>query len=74
MLISGNNNLSQLKTCLAAAHHFLLSKHDARHIFDHLRETIELHWVSVCEEAELSDVDKRFFWRRQFLNPYSIEE
>ena len=35
MLISGNNNLSQLKTCLSAAKHFLISEDEAREIFAH---------------------------------------
>ncbi|MCG8434679.1 MAG: type II toxin-antitoxin system HipA family toxin, partial [Gammaproteobacteria bacterium] len=73
MLISDNNNLSQLKTCLAAANNFLLAEEDARAIFRYLTETIEQHWDAVCEEAELSEVDKKLFWRRQFLNPYSTE-
>ena len=74
MLISGNNNLSQLKSCLEAAKHFLLSQDDARAIFGHLTESIERHWDSVCEEAELSEVDRKLFWGRQFLNPYSTEQ
>ncbi len=74
MLISGNNNLSQLKTCLEAANHFLLSPDDAHSIFGHLTETIEKQWYAVCEEAELSEVDKKLFWGRQFLNPYSTEQ
>ena len=74
MLISGNNNMSQLKSCLEAANHFLLSEDDARAILSHLTESIEKHWDSVCEEAELSEVDRRLFWGRQFLNPYSIEQ
>lgn len=71
MLISGNNNMSQLKSCLEAANHFLLSDDDARAIFAHLTDTIENNWGTVCEEAELSEVDKKLFWGRQFLNPYS---
>ena len=74
MLISGNNNMSQLKSCLEAANHFLLSEDDARAIFGHLTESIKKHWDSVCEEAELSEVDRKFFWGRQFLNPYSTEQ
>ena len=74
MLISGNNNLSQLKTCLAAAHNFLLSEDNARAIFAHLTETTEQHWDEVCEEAQLSEVDKNLFWGRQFLNPFSTEQ
>ncbi|ORU91805.1 MAG: phosphatidylinositol kinase [Cycloclasticus sp. symbiont of Poecilosclerida sp. N] len=72
MLISGNNNLSQLKTCLAAAHSFLISKQDARAIFEHQIELIELHWDSVCDEAQLSEIDRKLLFRRQFLNPYSV--
>ena len=72
MLISGDNNLSQLKTCLETAHNFLLSEEDAREIFGNLIATIEQHWETVCEEAELNEVDKKLLWRRQFLNPYSL--
>lgn len=74
MLISGNNNMSQLKSCLEAANHFLLSEGDAQAIFGHLTESIEKHWDSVCDEAELSEVDRKLFWGRQFLNPYSTEQ
>lgn len=74
MLITGSNNLSQLKTCLDAAKHFLLSENDARAIFNHISTAIEKNWKTVCEEAELSEVDKKLLWRRQFLNPYSIEQ
>jgi len=71
MLISGNNNMSQLKSCLEAANHFLLSDDDAHAIFTYLIDAIENNWSAVCEEAELSEVDKKLFWGRQFLNPYS---
>ncbi len=74
MLISGNNNMSQLRSCLEAANHFLLSEDDARAIFGHLIESIEKQWDSVCGEAELSEVDRKLFWGRQFLNPYSTEQ
>ena len=74
MLISGDNNLSQLKTCLETAHNFLLSEEEASEIFGNLTATIEQHWETVCEEAELNEVDKKLLWRRQFLNPYSVEQ
>jgi serine/threonine-protein kinase HipA len=74
MLISGNNNLSQLKACLETAHNFLLSEEEAREIFGNLTAAIEQHWEAVCEEAELNEVDKKLLWRRQFLNPYSVEQ
>ena len=71
MLILGSKNLSQLKLCLEAAKHFFLSEDDARVIFSHLIETIERNWKVVCDEADLSEVDRSLLWGRQFLNSYS---
>lgn len=72
MLITGNNRMSQLKTCLDAAPNFLLSAAEARDIFVHQMDTISYNWDSVCDEAELTEVDIRLLWKRQFLNPYSV--
>jgi len=74
MLISGRNNLSQLKTCLKSAHNFLISEEEARSIFKDMIEIIERNWSSVCEEAELNETDKRLLWKRAFLNPYSLQQ
>jgi serine/threonine-protein kinase HipA len=74
MLIYGDNNLSRLKTCLETAHNFLLSEDEARKIFGSLIAAIEQNWETVCEEAQLNEVDKQLLWRRQFLNPYSVEQ
>lgn len=73
MLISGNNNHSHLKNCLKTAHNFLLSEDDACEIFARQKVVIEHNWDFVCQEAQLSDVDKNHLWKRQFLNPYSID-
>lgn len=73
MLISGNNNLSQLKSCLETTHNFLLSEAQARAIFEKMISAIKRHWDGVCEEAELSEVDKKLLWGRQFLNPFSTD-
>ena len=72
MLIAGDNNLSQMKTCLAAAAHFLLSREQAIAIIEHQKSIIETHWDSVCDEAGMSPVDKKLLWKRQFLNPFSV--
>ena len=74
MLIYGNNNLSQLKNCLATAHNFLLSKAEARAIFELQIAAIEDNWNAVCDEAQLSEVDRALLWKRQFLNPFSLFE
>ncbi|WP_216362587.1 type II toxin-antitoxin system HipA family toxin [Bowmanella denitrificans] len=72
MLIHGNQNASTFSTCLATAPNFLLSQEEAIEIFEHQKTTIEKHWASVCDEAELSEVERNLFWHRQFLNPYSV--
>lgn len=74
MKISGNNNLSQLNICLEAAHHFLLSPKNATGIFKHIEAMIRKYWDDVCEDAQLSEVDKKLLWGRQFLNPFSFEK
>ena len=73
MLISGDNNFSQLKTCLETAHNFRLSKDEAMSIFETQKKAIESNWDKVCDEAEISDVDKQMLWNRQFLNPFAFE-
>lgn len=73
MLISGDNNMSQLKICLQTAHNFFLSEEEAHEIFGNLISIIEQNWETVCDEAELTEVDKKLLWKRQFLNSYSIE-
>lgn len=72
MRISGDNNLSQLKLCLEVVRHFLLSEEDAITIFRHMENVIRKNWDMVCEEAQLSEVNKKYLWKRQFLNPFSF--
>ena len=74
MLISGENRLSKLKSCIDAAPHFLLAEKKAKAIFDKQCEVIETHWEKVCDEANLSTVDRKLFWNRQFLNPFVFED
>jgi serine/threonine-protein kinase HipA len=69
MLISGNNRLSHLKSCLDAAHHFLLSEIEAQMICDKQRKTIEAYWKEVCDEANLNTIARKLLWKRQFLSP-----
>ena len=73
MKIAGDNNLSQLRTCLQTAHNFLLNDGEAHGIFNHIEGAINAYWDEVCEEAQVSQVDKTLLWERQFLNPFSTE-
>ena len=70
MLIQGRNRSSQIVTCVDAAGVFLLSRQDAINIVNQQIEVINGEWNKTCDEANLSQVDRNFFWRRQFLNPY----
>ena len=73
MLIIDNNRYSQLKTCLGAAHLFLLADKEATAVIDRVETAIRDNWDNICDEAELSIVDKKLLWQRQFLNPFSTE-
>ena len=73
MLISGDNRMSQISSCLDTAHNFLLSHEEALAIIQHQKQVIEENWDSVCDEAGLNKTDRKLFWGRQFLNPYAFE-
>jgi len=73
MLITGSRRPSQLTVCLEAAPQFLLTTERARAIIDTQLTTIRAQWSSVCDQAGLTEVDRRFLWGRQFLNPFALE-
>jgi serine/threonine-protein kinase HipA len=72
MLIHGNNRMSQLSVCLTAAPNFLLSAEKAQSIIQGQVLVIRENWTRVCDEAELTESDRRLFWGRQFLNPFAF--
>ena len=74
MLITGEERMSRIDVCLRAAPSFLLSRDQAIAIAKRQIEVICDKWPAVCKEATLSEVDRNFFWRRQFLNPFAFEE
>jgi serine/threonine-protein kinase HipA len=65
--------MSQVIGCLQAASSYLLSASDARAIVDHQIEVIESEWSEVCDRARMTEIERKYFWKRQFLNPYAIE-
>ena len=77
MNISGESKLSQLGNCLSASAAFHLSEEQAIEIIEHQVHTIAEKFSAACSAAQLTEVDQRLFWRRQFLNPfcfYDLEE
>lgn len=73
MLILGDKRYSQIAVCLEAAPAFLISKIDATSIVSNQIKIIVQQWDRVCDEAALTVIDRRLFWRRQFLNPFALE-
>lgn len=73
MLILGNERQSQLSLCLEAASSFLLKPAEARRIVKNQVDVVKKRWDAICDEANLSTTDRRYFWRRQFLNPFAFE-
>lgn len=72
MLISGDDRKSQIKSAINAAPQFLLGKDKALAIYAAQKKAIEDHWHDVCDEAQLSEVDRKLLWGRQFLNSYAF--
>jgi len=73
MLISGDNNKSQIRSCLAAAGNFLLSRQQALEIIEKQIMRIVENWTNVCDLAEVNPTDRKLFASRQILNPYIFE-
>ena len=66
-------HMSHVAGCVAASSTYLLSEPDAREIVDRQIEAIESEWSDVCDRAGMTAVERRYFWERQFLNPYALE-
>ena len=73
MLIKGENRMSTLHSCLAAAPDFLLNDKEAKAIIERQFATIASEWSRLCEEARLTETDRKLFAGRQFLNSYCGE-
>jgi serine/threonine-protein kinase HipA len=65
--------MSQVAGCVEHAGVYQLSGAEAREIIDHQIETIEGQWDEICDLAGLTEIERAGFWKRQFLNPYSLE-
>jgi serine/threonine-protein kinase HipA len=65
--------LSHLAGCVERASTYMLTENEARELVDHQVEVIERDWDEVCERARMTEVERSFFWGRQFLNPYGFE-
>lgn len=73
MLVLGDDRRSLLENCRLSASSFLLSDAEARDLINGQIAGIRANWREICDEAELSEVDRAFLWRRQFLNDYAFD-
>lgn len=73
MLVNGEDKRSLLENCRLSAPNFLLNDRDARALIADQIGSIMQEWGTICDEADLSTVDRSYLWRRQFLNDYAFE-
>lgn len=73
MLITGDDRMSRLTTCLAAAPNFLLDKRAAEDLIADQIERLHAAWPEVAEEAALTKIDRAVLAGRVFLNPFVFE-
>ncbi|MCR8726686.1 type II toxin-antitoxin system HipA family toxin [Frigidibacter sp. ROC022] len=73
MLIKGDNRMSTLATCLAAAPDYHLKEGEAAALIEAQIATIAANWDDICAQAELSPVDRKLFAGRQFLNSFCLQ-
>lgn len=73
MLVHGEDKRSLLESCRLSASNYLLSDGAARALINHQVVTIAQLWDGICDEAELSMIDRSYLWRRQFVNDYAFE-
>lgn len=72
MLIMGERRDSRISLCLAAAPLFLLDADEALALVGGQIRTITTFWTEVCDAAALTQVDRNFLWRRQFLDAFAF--
>lgn len=73
MEFAPGERLSQVVRLVGAAAYYHLSTAEAREIIDHQNEMIRAHWTEVCDAAGLTEIERRRFRGRQFLNEYALE-
>jgi serine/threonine-protein kinase HipA len=73
MISPSGDRMSQLSGCLEAAATYLLNEAEAGEIIDHQIAVIESQWQDVCDLAQMTEIERAYFWQRQFLNRYALE-
>jgi len=73
MLITGDNRMSKLSTCIEAAPHFLLAPESAEQMIVDQVETLCATWSEVCAQANVNPVERKLLADHVFLNSFIFE-
>jgi serine/threonine-protein kinase HipA len=65
--------MSQLAGAIRASSTYGLSEREASDIAHAQLDVVRSGWEEVSELARMTEVDRIYFWERQFLNPYALE-
>lgn len=70
---SVEGRFSTLKNVLSTCGAFQLDEMRARGLIEELAAVIERQWGNVCDEIDLSPMERTRLWRRVVLNPYCFQ-
>jgi serine/threonine-protein kinase HipA len=71
MAIEGaEGNFSTLVNIQSISEHFQITKKNASELINYMIDTVENHWAAVCEEANLSVVERSRLWKNSIFNPF----
>jgi len=73
MQINAADNQSKLSVALASVGSYQIDRNAGLEIMKRQIRCIQENWRMVCDEADLSETDRAYLWRRQFLNPFAFE-
>jgi len=66
-------NHSTLTNCLSIAPTFQINKDNAKEIIESLIKVIRDHWSDVCDDAQMTVIERAHLWERAILNPYCFQ-
>jgi len=66
-------NHSTLANALSVCHIYRLEEWQAKEIINTIVTVINEHWLTVCHEANLSQIERDRLWKNAVLNPYCFE-
>lgn len=69
----GGYRMSQLAGAIGAASTYGLNTTEATEIANAQVDVIRSEWDDVSQLARMTQIDRAYFWERQFLNPYALE-